>query len=413
MPSSFTSLEQRVIQLLGDTDYKDILNEIKALPKLIFQNEPMEVASKVCYRKRIGLLIVTNVRAVFVEDNSIEGLNAYEFQFSEIQNITVNSVSHEAFIQLSIGNRIELFENIPYSKAQQLVAVINTKIRFLNLEKDLSSSKGTFSSFTNREKEDVHNHTIDPNKEGKRINILNIGSLDNTFTNRILLGGVGILLIMLFISYVNTLTKKDNIQLAIDNQALINNSVLSKNDTIEAYNESKSKQVEEKKIKDFIKKVKKNYKVTYDDIEKIHWVYDSSNPINVTKNGFFVYFGMTESNFWPRIKIQYFGDDWLFVKSYSFKIYDSVIDYQPRSTVNRDNDSGYVWETLDESPEEDVQLDTIWHLLAGSGQSKIRFKGDRYYKDKIISSNQVKSLKKMRSLYEEAKEIYGIKPKQY
>ena len=210
MPSSYTSLEQRVIQLLGDSDYKEVLNEIKAIPKLIFQNEPMEVASIAYYKKRIGLLIVTNVRVVFVEENSAEGLNAYEFQFSKIQNITVNAVSQETVIQLSIDNRIELFENIPYSKAQQLVAVINTKIRFLSLEKNLSSSRGTFSSFPNSEKVDVQNHTFDTNQAEKKLNILNLGSVDNTLTNRLLIGGVGILLLCLFISFINVfLTRKE------------------------------------------------------------------------------------------------------------------------------------------------------------------------------------------------------------
>lgn len=411
MPSSFTSLEQRVIQLLGDTDYKEVLNEIKALSKLILKNEPIEVASKAYYRKRLGLLIVTNVRVVFVEDNSEEGLNAYEFQFSKIQNITVNPVSQEALIQLSVDNRIELFENIPYPKAQQLVAVINTKIRFLNLEKNFSSSKGSFSSFPKSEKEDVHNHTINTNQNKKLTSIFNLSFINNSLTNQILVG-VAILILALFISYIKILvTKKDYSTYTTDNQTFIDNSTTSKNDSIEAYNKEKREQEQEEKIKDFIKKVKKNYKVTYDDIEKIYWVYDRSNQIDVTKNGFFVYFSMTESSFLPRIKIQYFGENWLFVKNYSFKIDNFVIDYEPRKTVEKDNSYGFVWEELDESPINDVRLDSIWKMLERCDNAKIRFKGDKYYTDKKISRTQLKSLIKMRQLYEEAREVYGTAPK--
>jgi hypothetical protein len=122
---------------------------------------------------------------------------------------------------------------------------------------------------------------------------------------------------------------------------------------------------------------------------------------------------MTESNFWSRIKIQYFGDDWLFIKNYSFKIDNVVVDYQPTATIERDNKSGYVWEILDESPLENVQLDSIWRLLENCNNAKLRFRGDKYHNDKIITKNQLKSLKRMRALYEEAREIYGIKPKQY
>ena len=120
---------------------------------------------------------------------------------------------------------------------------------------------------------------------------------------------------------------------------------------------------------------------------------------------------MNDSNFWPRVRIQYFGDDWLFINSYSFKVDEWVFDYKPVKTIERDNRSGYVWEILDESPNEEVQLNTIWEFLTDCKTAKVRFKGDKYSEDIKINRSQLNSLKKLRELYKEARTVYGITPK--
>ncbi|NBA74168.1 hypothetical protein GOQ04_01300 [Emticicia sp. ODNR4P] len=388
MNSFSQKIEQIAINQLGKKDFFLLQNEINVIPKLIFPNEPIEGMLKCNSNYKTGLLIATNKRILFIENQTIHGLNVYEFSFSEIDNLSFNPNTEFGNIIIRIKNRVELFENINSEKGYSFSLLINTFLTSQKIDKQFQSSKGSFSGIPKAEKVDLEG--IQENKVNtlykKRVKYAIIFSI------------VLILVIVKIINYSEYKNDLSTTSIPIEYNAQSNFNAIPPDN---------------KKVLEFIAKVKKNYKVSYDDIEKTYWVYDRSNPVDVTKNGIFVYFGMTESNFWSRIKIQYFGDDWLFIKNYSFKIDNVVVDYQPTATIERDNKSGYVWEILDESPLENVQLDSIWRLLENCNNAKLRFRGDKYHNDKIITKNQLKSLKRMRALYEEAREIYGIKPKQY
>lgn len=187
-----------------------------------------------------------------------------------------------------------------------------------------------------------------------------------------------------------------------DNSELI--SEQKKSEDVSRYYDSvrtaEKKLKEQKSIdfKDILEKIKKEYRVKYDDIENTYWIYDKSSPVYNNQNGIYIYLGLKENTVWRRFRIQYLGDDWLFVKSYIFKIDDNVLDWTPSEEPKRDNGGGDVWEITDESPTNDAVLGGILTQLELSKNVKIRFVGD-YTKDKVLSASQIKAINKMDRLY--------------
>ncbi len=160
----------------------------------------------------------------------------------------------------------------------------------------------------------------------------------------------------------------------------------------------KEKEKDNLNFKKLIKDLKKEYRVKYDDIENIYWIYDKSSPVYDNQNGVFVYVGLNENMVWRRFRIQYFAEDWLFIRSYIFKVDNNVLDWTPTNEPKRDNDGGYIWEVTDESPTSDAILGGILTQVALANNVKIRYVGD-YTKDKVLSKSQIKAILRMNNLY--------------
>jgi hypothetical protein len=133
-----------------------------------------------------------------------------------------------------------------------------------------------------------------------------------------------------------------------------------------------------------------------DEFKGTVWVEPKDRPEYRNQNSIYCYFsqeGNDVGNF--RLVIQYAGDEWLFIKKYDF-----LIDGKPYSllptNVERDN-SETVWEWTDEAIGF-ADADLI-EALAGAKTVKVRFEGQQYYKEKIISPSQIKSIKNMLGLY--------------
>ena len=90
-----------------------------------------------------------------------------------------------------------------------------------------------------------------------------------------------------------------------------------------------------------------NMKKSTDEIRDISWVSHSNAPI--LGNFVSVYFGSRKdsaASYPLRLKLQYYGDDWLFVRSVTVKADDKVYELG-KLDFERDHSSGSVWEWID------------------------------------------------------------------
>lgn len=132
-----------------------------------------------------------------------------------------------------------------------------------------------------------------------------------------------------------------------------------------------------------------------DDFDGVTWIKPKSRPSY--ENGLYCYFsqqGEQASNF--RFFIQYYADDWLFIKSYRFIVDGVTYDYVPNK-VDRDNGSGSIWEWSDKHV--GVEDMPLIKALAYAKTAKVRFEGSQYYKDRIITAAQLKTIRNMLELY--------------
>jgi len=128
----------------------------------------------------------------------------------------------------------------------------------------------------------------------------------------------------------------------------------------------------------------RNMKKSTDEIRGITWVSHRETP-SLGKH-LAVYFG-TEKNSastYPlRMKLQYYGDDWLFVRSVTMKADDKVYELG-KLEFQRDNSGGSIWEWIDVPVTDYPMLD---HLMTAK-RVVIRFNGDKYYDDFTLPARQ-------------------------
>lgn len=160
-----------------------------------------------------------------------------------------------------------------------------------------------------------------------------------------------------------------------------------KDDSIRTINNNK----EIKKLLSFFN-IKKD-EFSSDDMQ---WVIPKNAPRHIDNNAIFCYFQITNNKaFNFRLKIQYASDDWLFIQQYKFSIDGMVFDYIP-DEIKRDNDSS-IWEWSDQQIA-DIDNSMI-NALGVAKKAKIRFIGQQYHADRIITSTQLLSIKRTLKLY--------------
>lgn len=145
-----------------------------------------------------------------------------------------------------------------------------------------------------------------------------------------------------------------------------------------------------------------NMKKSTDDIKGITWVSHRRAP--VLGNHVAIYFGSNKdsaANYPLRIKLQYYGNDWLFARSVTVKADDKVYELG-KLDFERDHSSGSVWEWIDMPVKNHEMLN---HLMTAK-RVVTRFEGDKYYKDVTLPNEQ---LTQLREVYQ-AWKIMGGKP---
>lgn len=134
-----------------------------------------------------------------------------------------------------------------------------------------------------------------------------------------------------------------------------------------------------------------------DEFENRTWVEPKNRPKYTNVNKIFCYFQLNDkkvSNF--RLCIQYTADDWLFIKKITFNIDgDRNIIYIPQK-MERDNNST-IWEWCDDQI--DNKYEFLISAIANAKKVKVKFDGQQYYDIRILSSAEIKYIKKTYDFY--------------
>jgi hypothetical protein len=157
----------------------------------------------------------------------------------------------------------------------------------------------------------------------------------------------------------------------------------------------------EKLEKERLLNATKKMRVNVDDINDITWYYDKTSPQYTNYNGFYAYVGTSKgSKPWLRLAIQYAADDWLFIEKYIIKVDGQTYNITEDSygEIKTDNGSGGIWEWLDRKV--GYSEYQIIKAVANGKDTKIRFNGKDYYKDKTITEQQKLALRNVLDAYE-------------
>lgn len=171
-------------------------------------------------------------------------------------------------------------------------------------------------------------------------------------------------------------------------------------------NEEKTKKEEQtndeyKRLNDErVKKLMKYFSTNKDEFSTkgVSVIKPLNTPKFIYQNAIFCYIGLINEK--PtdfRFRVQYFSDDWLFIKKLQFNIDGKAYEYIPNS-VERDHNQD-IWEWFDESitTTSDVEL---LKALANCKKAKVKFIGSQYYDVRNISEKDILSIKRTLELYE-------------
>ncbi|WP_223068090.1 DivIVA domain-containing protein [Paenibacillus caui] len=156
---------------------------------------------------------------------------------------------------------------------------------------------------------------------------------------------------------------------------------------IKVAEEAQAKAEEARKLKAALSNTRKQR----DSVREIDWYYAKTSTEYADVNEAYIYIGKQEgSDPWIRFRIQYEGDDWLFINNYIFKVDGKTYTVTPGLTdVQRDNDVN-VWEWYDYGVT-DSDIDML-RAIASSKKTVLRYEGDQYYKDRTITSAEKKAI---------------------
>ncbi|MGI8784916.1 MAG: hypothetical protein ACR2L2_14845 [Acidobacteriota bacterium] len=151
-----------------------------------------------------------------------------------------------------------------------------------------------------------------------------------------------------------------------------------------------------KKLRDNAARLTRALRGEHDNVRDVTFYYDPTSPRGHAQNGFLLYVGTAKATPpWLRLRIQYYGDSWLFIQKYIFKI-DGVRAEITPSEVERDNYTD-VWEWWDESVS--TEHLRIARAVADSKETILRYEGRQYYRDRTISATEKKALARILEAY--------------
>lgn len=139
-----------------------------------------------------------------------------------------------------------------------------------------------------------------------------------------------------------------------------------------------------------------------DEFQKTAFYHDPNTTKYNNINAIYLYLGRDESdNVWPRLTIQYAGENWLFIQAYQILIDGQTRTILPEEKIKQDNSGGEVWEVVDKTP--NAQDMYILSEIANSKVAKIRYEGRERVFDRVISDKEKKALKRVLEIYNSIK----------
>ncbi len=137
-----------------------------------------------------------------------------------------------------------------------------------------------------------------------------------------------------------------------------------------------------------------------DKLEGITW-YKAKLDQGEIYTRLITYFGKKKSNSpWLRMKLRYWGEDWLFIKSY-FIVVDGKRYTFKKVNFKRDNSSSSIWEWNDRRVNKN-DLVMLKHI-AKSKNAVVRFQGQKYHSDHTISSDEKKAIQHVLNAFQQVK----------
>lgn len=128
-----------------------------------------------------------------------------------------------------------------------------------------------------------------------------------------------------------------------------------------------------------------------DEVRSITFYKDQNTPDYRLDTRIYLYIGRKENQLWMRLYLRYYGDDWLFVDSFTIKAGDQVFEIAPRyDEFQRDNNGYHVWEWYDGAVT-NKELQIIRAVIAAD-EPVLRFNGDKYYSDYVITAAERQAL---------------------
>jgi len=139
------------------------------------------------------------------------------------------------------------------------------------------------------------------------------------------------------------------------------------------------------------------YKKT-DTFEGIDWYYDRATYSSYAGNKFFLYIGKRGSGKpWLRLQMMYAGSDWIFWETLTVSVDGEKFSFNPGYyEVERDNYTT-VWEWYD-TPPDSGDIGMIEKIIS-SRNTTLRFEGQTYRADRVLSSAQKRAFKNVLGAY--------------
>ncbi len=148
----------------------------------------------------------------------------------------------------------------------------------------------------------------------------------------------------------------------------------------------------------------KNMKTTYDKVQKLTWYEHKNQPKYIDTNCYlYPYIGRKDDGTtWLRVKLNYTdaktNAGWIFFHTVIFSVDgENTTRRFNRSDIIRDNDTE-VWETADFEPNATEIL--LLRSIANSEETIIRFQGDEYHYDHVVTKKEKQAILDMLTAYD-------------
>jgi len=129
-------------------------------------------------------------------------------------------------------------------------------------------------------------------------------------------------------------------------------------------------------------------------------------PKNIFNNWMYPYLVKSSNYLSLRYKIQYEGDDWLFIESVKVKVNyeggnEKIVNLYSGS-FDRENAAGKIWEWVDTKVTDAMYLDLL--TISKAKTAKIRFNGSKYHNERIMTKKELKALNDVINVYKQVRE---------